>query len=574
MKYKLKSEEKYNPFISTSIRDLIFKNRGIDNIGKYSNPTIDDLLDPYLLDNIKDGINLLHQHIHKENNIFLIVDSDVDGYTSAAIFHNYFTKAHPKIRLTWMVHAEKSHGINLDRIPEGTHLVVCPDSSSNEYDKHLTLKEQGIDILVIDHHEAPHYSDNATVINNQLSEHYPNKNLSGAGVMFKFCQAYDDAFDYDYAMRYLDLTAFGLVADMMDVREQENRYIIQEGLKNINNSFLQGLIQRQEFSLGQNSLNSIGIMFYIAPPLNAVTRVGSLEEREMLFTSFINGKKIIPSTKRGAAADATETVTEQAVRIAMNARARQKKLVDQIKEEIDADLSQQDLTNTPLILIKIESIPNRNLTGLIANQLASQYKRPVLLLVDQQDGSFSGSGRNYNYHELNNLKECLQDTTLFEFAEGHQSAFGAAIKEEQLDTFLEKLDTLMPEGNLMEDNYIVDFILQADDFSVDMIREITKLRTLWGKGFDEPLIAVENIPVNDNNFTIMGKNQSHIKFVHNDITYVKFWAKEKDMMNFEGQDVIVNVVGRCDVNIWNNNFSYQVIINDYMITDKGADFAF
>jgi hypothetical protein len=73
-------------------------------------------------------------------------------------------------------------------------------------------------------------------------------------------------------------------------------------------------------------------MFYIAPPLNAVTRVGSLEEREMLFTSFINGKKIVPSTKRGAATDATETVTEQAVRIAMNARARQKKVVDQIKQ--------------------------------------------------------------------------------------------------------------------------------------------------------------------------------------------------------------------------------------------------
>jgi single-stranded-DNA-specific exonuclease len=572
LKYKLINNEIYNPFSTINVQDIIFKNREVEDKLGFMCPSEQDLLDPFLLDNMQEGIDLLSSHIGDD--IFLIVDSDVDGYTSAAIIYNYIKEWFPKVRIKWMVHEDKGHGINLDLIPINTKLVICPDSSSNEQGKHKELNSQGIDILVIDHHDAPFYSKYATVINNQLSNNYNNKFLSGAGVVFKFCQAVDHIRSTYIADKYIDLVALGLIADMMDVRSMENRYIIQEGLKNINNPFFKELIKKQQYSLGNQSINTIGVMFYISPPINAITRVGTLEEKETMFSAFINGDKFVLSDKRGSTEKDRETIAEKAVRYAMNARNRQKKLVDEVKENIEITLEDQDLSDSPLILIKLKDITNRNLTGLVANQLASKYKRPVLLLVDQGDQSFIGSGRNYGYSEIENLKDCLSDTELFDFAEGHQSAFGAKITEENMDTFIEQLKKFFPEDIEPHDVYSVDFIFQAKDFNINHIRDIAKLRTLWGKGFDEPLIAIEQIPIDGDNLSIMGKNQSHIKFIHNDISYVMFHLSSEEIEKFKNKKLIINIIGRCDVNIWQNNFTYQVIVQNYQIIDEESEFAF
>lgn len=575
MKYKLINDINFNPYSPTEIRDIIFKNREINEILPFMCPSQQDLLDPFLLDHMQEGIDLLFKHIEQQNNIFIIVDSDVDGYTSAAIIYKYLKDNFPKVHLKWMVHESKAHGINLDLIPLDTKLIICPDSSSNEYDKHTFLKEQGIDVLIIDHHDAPEYSKDAIVINNQLSNHYPNKWLSGAGVAFKFCQGIDKIKNINKSIDYIDLAALGLIADMMDVRELENRYIIQEGLKNIKNSFFKELIKRQQYSLGNQGINTVGIMFYISPPINAITRVGTLEEKETMFSAFIHGEKFVLSDKRGAGENDRETIAEKAVRYCMNAKNRQKKLVDEVKDSIEIILeTEEDLSNLPLILVKLEEISNRNLTGLVANQLASKYKRPVLLLVDQGDDSFLGSGRNYGYSEIVNLKDSLKDTELFDFAEGHQSAFGAKITEDNMNKFLNKINDFFPEEIEEYDVYKVDFIFEAKDFTVELIREITKLRTLWGKGFDEPLITVTDIPVNNTNFTVMGKKGEHIKFIYNDITYVMFYISDEDINKFKNKKLLVNIVGRCDINIWLENFSYQVIIQNYTITEEESEFAF
>ena len=577
MQYKLLNDTAFNPFITTEIRDIIFENRGIpiERMLQYMCPTEKDLLDPFLLDNMKEGIELLESHIVNHNKIFIIVDSDVDGFTSAGILYNYLKLIHPNSQLEWMVHEDKSHGINLNRIPEETKLIICPDSSSNEYDKHATLKDiHGIDVLVIDHHDAPHYSTHATVINNQLSDKYPNKWLSGAGVVFKFCQGMDLENNTNYALEFLDLAALGIVADMMDVTPMENRYIITEGLKNIQNPFFKELVRKQSYSLGSQSLNSIGVMFYISPLINAVTRVGTLEERENMFLAFIEGTKILSSTKRGATETDKETVAEQATRNAVNCRNRQKKLVDELKEQIEVNIDKKEIETQPLLLIKLDEIMNRNLTGLVANQLASKYKRPVLLLVDQGDEYYLGSGRNYGFSEVVNLKDSLKDTKLFEFAEGHQSAFGAKITENNIETFTNTLNEVFPNIKTLDDTYTVDFIFQAKDFNLDAIRQIAKLRTLWGKGFDEPLIAVENVPVNSNNLSIMGQKSKHLKFEYKDITYIKFHVPEEEIEIFQNKNLLINVVGRCDVNIWQDTFNYQLIIQNYEITKEEDEFAF
>ena len=90
-------------------------------------------------------------------------------------------------------------------------MIICPDSSSNDYEYHKILWEQKSDVLVLDHHEADSISEYACIINNQLSD-YPNKELSGVGVVWQFCRYINFLIkgDYQYANNYLDLVALGL----------------------------------------------------------------------------------------------------------------------------------------------------------------------------------------------------------------------------------------------------------------------------------------------------------------------------------------------------------------------------
>lgn len=187
----------------------------------------------------------------------------------------------------------------MDSIPLNTSLVVVPDASSNEYDKHKKLHDRGIDILILDHHQAEKVSQYACVVNNQLCD-YPTKSLSGVGIVYKLCQYLDLLLKENQADKFLDIVAIGLVGDMMDLRDFETHYLVQEGLKNLENPFIKGMAEKNKFSLGE-ILSPIGVAFYIVPLINAITRVGTPEEKMLLFESMLNWKAydLIPSTKRG-----------------------------------------------------------------------------------------------------------------------------------------------------------------------------------------------------------------------------------------------------------------------------------
>ena len=105
--------------------------------------------------------------------------------------------------------------------------------------------EKGIDILIIDHHNAAEVSEYACIINNQLCD-YPTKSLSGAGMVYKFCSYIDELLGVNYADDYLDLASLGIIADVMDLRDLETKHIISRGLKNIRNPFLKLVIDNDE----------------------------------------------------------------------------------------------------------------------------------------------------------------------------------------------------------------------------------------------------------------------------------------------------------------------------------------
>ena len=177
----------------TSAIEQVLLNRGIEDVHHYLNTVDTDILSPLDLDNIEEGAKLLVSHIARESKVFVIVDSDCDGYTSSALLINYLNNLFPGFvqnNISYSMHTGKQHGIILDMIPEDVNLVICPDSASADYEQHEELKKRDIDVLVIDHHEADRLSEDACVINNQLCD-YPTKTLSGVGMVYKFCSYID-----------------------------------------------------------------------------------------------------------------------------------------------------------------------------------------------------------------------------------------------------------------------------------------------------------------------------------------------------------------------------------------------
>jgi len=128
-------------------------------------------------------------------------------------------------------------------LPNDAKFIIVPDASSNEIALHKELSEHGIDILVIDHHEAEQVSPYACVINNQL-DNYPNKTLSGVGMVYKFCCYIDGLLQIQKAENFIDLVAVGLTGDMMDVRQLETRELIRRGFNHITNPFIKGIIDK------------------------------------------------------------------------------------------------------------------------------------------------------------------------------------------------------------------------------------------------------------------------------------------------------------------------------------------
>lgn len=576
MEYRLRAPEFpiYTPV------EQVLVNRGIpyDQINHYLNTTDNDILDPRLIPHLDEGAKMLIKHISQNDKVLIQVDSDCDGYTSAALLMNYLYCLFPSFvnnNISYRVHMGKQHGIIPDTIPEDVKLVIAPDSSSNDYEAHEYLNLSGVDVLVIDHHEADHISEYACIINNQLCD-YPTKSLSGVAMVWKFCCYIDILLKTDHAQKFLDLVALGLVADMMDVRDFETRRLIDKGLQQIRNPYFRGAIDKDQFHF-TNEITPIGVAFYIAPLINATTRVGTQEEKLMLFESMLDfrGYELVPSTKRGCKGQA-ETRVEQACRNCTNIKSRQTKIRDNSLERIEQIIVNQNLLSNKILIVQLDDlITDRNLTGLIANQLMSEYQRPVLILnkIENEDGTITweGSGRGYDKSRLKDFRGFLENNKYVMYAEGHANAFGIGIKDEDISAFIASTNSAL-DGFDFTPIYNVDFIYKSDELTPDEVIDIAGMKSLWGQGVEEAEIAVEGIKVHKDNIRILSpdKNPTLKIMLPNGINFMKFRSSEEeyDKLYSELGYVTINIVGECERNIWNNKISPQVMIKDYEIVDR------
>jgi single-stranded-DNA-specific exonuclease len=235
----------------------------------------------------------------------------------------------------------------------------------------------------------------------------------------------------NYAIEYRDLAALATIGDMMNLKDFETQFIVKDGIQRIRNPFFVEMMNRQKFQF-EGGITPIGIAFYVVPYMNAMTRSGTMEEKAVLFESMLEWKSnlMVPSTKRGCKGQ-IETLHEQAGRVCVNVKGRQKKNQDSSLEAIEKLIEEENLLDNKILIIRVpEYQVDKNLAGLIANQLASKYARPTLVLriIEEElgvtpDGAniimhtyYAGSGRNYGKSRLENFREFCLDTGLVEYA--------------------------------------------------------------------------------------------------------------------------------------------------------------
>lgn len=566
----------------SAVEQVLF-NRGINpkDIEHFKYPSVNDLVNPEKLEHIKDGVAMLISHIERNDKIFIQVDSDCDGYTSSAILINYLNCLFPhyvQTQISYRIHDGKQHGLLTDTIPSDVKLVIAPDASSNDYEQHKELHDRGIDVLVIDHHEAEKYSEYACVINNQMCD-YPTKSLSGAGVVYKFCSYIDQLLGYDYANDYIDLATVGIIADVMDLRDYEIREIILRGMQGFRNPLLKAMVAKDKFHFEGKQLTPFNIAWYIAPYINAITRSATEQEKLVVFESMIEylAYKTIPSTKRGCKGQ-NETRVEQAVRTCANVKNRQSKAKENASDAVFQTIKDENLLEHKILAIRLDPkyAADKNLTGLIANGLLDLYCRPVLILNKvEEEGKvyWQGSGRGYDKANLGSLRDLLESSGLVQYAQGHAMAFGVSIPEENYDALVQYVDEAYKDFDCSP-VYSVDLIWDGvKDLSSHAFAEIADEEKIWGKGVEDPLIAIENFRIYGNQLRLFGldKGKPTLNIQLDDgSSLVKFKSSEEEyeLLHSDLGYVIINAVGTCTRSIWGipqfNIQDYEIIgRNDY-----------
>ena len=572
--------------------DNLLRSRGITDVCKYYEPTSDCLQSPCDLENIGEGAMLLEEVIKLKQRILIVVDSDNDGFTSATIMYNYLKDLAPELEIDYILHEGKQHGLqdHIDKLmEEGINygLIILPDSSSNDYHYHEQLKEIKTSVLVLDHHITDtKLSDNAIVINNQLSPKYKNKELTGAGVVYQFCRYLDWYFKSDKtnADKYMDLAAWGIIGDMGSMLEMENRYIVREGLKHINNKCLLAFMEKQAYSITGvqgasqqqliDAMNPISVAFYIVPLVNAMIRVGTMEEKRRLFEAFLDGDKLIPSGKRGAKGTLDKAGVE-AARECSNARNRQNKTLEDAVGAIEIKIHKYDLLENRILFVRLDEddrFPSE-LNGLVAMKLSAKFKRPTIVARLNKEGYNRGSMRGMNQSELTSFKAFLEQSKMFEYVAGHDNAAGVSIQDSYLRDFHKWANELLADVDFGENCHDVNFErIAADEDIRDIILDIGNHAGIWGQQNDEPLIHVRDINVTMNDVKIMGKNMDTVKIEKFGIAYMKFHAKDLIEELKQYSKVKLEIVGRANVNYWGGNVIPQIFIDDYEVTDDALGF--
>ena len=565
--------------------DAILESNGVENIDAFLNVNKDDVHNPFLMKNMKVGVELLHGVLElDEPHINVCTDVDVDGETSASTIIQFIKTIKPNAKVTYSLDYNKRHGLYVDRIGGSPDLIIVPDASVGDEETGEYIKENNLKVLVLDHHNYQEWQNNYSTYITCTDGQYPNPHLSGVGVVQKFIEAYVSTYNLDESLKtkWLDLVALGQVADSVDLRSLETRYYTLEGLKPENrNNLLINEMMMANVEDAENNWNIHSMAWNISPLINSTIRYGKESEQIDLFRAICGEQEDREyHPRRKSKFDPKppaeiHSLQKTMARVCKNVKARQDKEVNECFKKLKESINKQQLYKNSIIAINgTDILKKKTLTGLIANKLTSEYKRPVLVLKAKDDETYGGSGRNYDKGNVENLSDLLNDTGLIECM-GHYSAFGLIVKKENLNKLVSEFNKKVPL-NTLTTIHTVDYEIDANDLREQDVLCVAEKKDIWSKGVEEPTFAITDIHIKANEIT---ENGGFIRFRYNGITYIKKYCPrgEYETMTLADRctigenkkDLKITLIGQFQSNEWEGKVYPQVkILYYYAEEDK------
>jgi len=471
------------------------------------------------------------------------MDADADGLTSSCMLIRYLSHFTNNISYIYN-QREDGHGISVQTVPEKTELLLICDSSTSETEECERLSNKGIDICILDHHPKTQDNPFALIVNPQLCD-YPNKQISGSGVVYKLITVIDELTSNDYANEYIDLCSIGLYGDVMSMRSFETRYFVYQGLKNIKNPGVKAILKLKMNFGAKIDSNTIG--FTITPTINSAARLGHIEKIIDLLLEDDYEKCLV--------------LAKKIVSLNEDRKKTEVKLYRKIKDRIDPSHN--------IIVIKTteEDQIDKGFNGLIAAKIADKYSKPTLV-VKCKDETCNGSGRS-----IDNIlfKSILESTNFCEWVDGHEGAFGVQFEEKNLGDIYEAVKDKIK----FDEEKIIYYDLELDEEEIDysLVKDIEEFNYLSGKDAKDTKVLIRNCSAIDRK--VQGKLEDTIKIISNKMNFIKFRTNEEYALELNNGKRF-DVIGSLKINKWFNNTKgikrwqedLQVFIEDYRISEN------
>ena len=519
--------------------------------------------------------------ISKNELICIYGDYDVDGVTSTVILYKALKTIGANVIYYIPDREEEGYGLNIEAINDvkekGVDVIFTCDNGIASIEEVTYIKENCMDIIILDHHEPRFLEDDnarieilpkADVIINPKQEEceYKFKALSAGGISYKFVKGLYEYMELEENLdEYLVFASISTVCDIVDLLD-ENRLIVKMGLEILNNNkhINKGLFEILKVNnIDEKLINENDYGFIIGPCINASGRLESALKAVDLFTT-----------------DDEKKIEELAIDL-LNLNIERKDLTYKAVEDIFYAIENSDIKNDKVLVIYNDEI-HESIAGIVAGRIKETYYKPTFVITKSKDGA-KGSGRSIPPYNM--FEELLKCSHLFQKFGGHKMAAGLSLTTENVDIFRK---TINENCNLTDDDLqeqiVIDKALNFRDINLNLAKELFKMAPI-GKENRGAIFATKNVKTKSIRF--VGKENNIIQLVLNDgssdIKAISFNGYNKFLnileQNFSKDDIEkiltglkkyidlnLDVVYSIDVNVFNDIESLQLILKDFRLS--------
>lgn len=487
--------------IHPALGKLLF-DRGITTAQQarhFFRPQLTELHDPFTMNDMQVAVDRLNLAMGRKERIMIYGDYDVDGCTAVALVYKFLQQFYSNIDFYIPDRYEEGYGISKKGIDfaaqTGVGLIIVLDCGIKAVEEIAYAKSLGIDFIICDHHVPDEVLPCAVAILNpkRLDNHYPDVNLSGCGVGFKFMQAFaaSNGIEFNKLTSLLDLCSVSIASDIVPIMG-ENRILAYHGLRclNANPSIgLQAIIE--VCGLADRELTMNDIIFKIGPRINASGRMQ-------------NGK------------EAVELLVEKDYQMALE-RAGKINLYNEARKDLDKQMTEEAVEQVKDLpgldqrrsIVIYNKAWHKGVIGIVASRLTEQYYRPAVVLT-LSDGMATGSARSVSGFDVYKAVQSCED--LLENFGGHTYAAGLTLPVEHIDEFTKRFEQYVADHILDEQTEAsldIDAILDFKDITFRFYQQLRKFAP-FGPSNLKPIFCTKRV-YDYGTSKVVGRGQEHIK---------------------------------------------------------------